>query len=65
MKRRSSKSSRLLTAEIAAEIKRLWRDTSLTQHEIAALVGVNQGRVCEVVNEYRFANVLANPPKAA
>lgn len=50
-----------MTAEIAARIKQLWRDTDLPQHAIAALVGVNQGRVCEVVNGKRYPDV---PPAA-
>lgn len=46
-----------LTAAMAAKIKRLWRDTEMAQHEIAAELGVNQGRVSEVVNGARFADV--------
>lgn len=63
MKRK--RTSNALTAAIAAKIKRLWRDTDLPQHEIASIVGVNQGRVCEVVNGKRFADVPPEPSEAA
>ena len=46
-----------LTAELAAQIKRLARDTDLVQHEIAAMLHLNQGRVCEVLKLKRFAEV--------
>jgi predicted XRE-type DNA-binding protein len=46
-----------LTKELAAKIKRLARDTDLLQHEIAARLGINQGRVSEVLNLKRFAEV--------
>jgi hypothetical protein len=39
-----------ITGEVASEIKRLHATTRLTQHEIAAKVGVNPGRVAEVLN---------------
>jgi transcriptional regulator with XRE-family HTH domain len=50
-----------LTAEIAARIKRIYLDTGWAQHQIAAEVGVNQGRVCEVLNGKRFSNVPPSP----
>lgn len=46
-----------LTAALAAKIKKLAKETSLFQHEIAAIVGVNQGRVSEVLNGKRFSEV--------
>lgn len=47
-----------MTAEMAAHIKALWATTSLNQAQIAAkLGGINQGRVSEVVNGLRFAEV--------
>ncbi len=46
-----------LTAEIAAYIKWLLQTTTLFQHEIAAAVGLNQGRVSEVKRGKRFPNV--------
>lgn len=47
-----------LTERIAAEIKRLARDTDLAQHEIAAELRLNQGRVSEVLTGKRFPEVL-------
>lgn len=49
--------SRPLTAALAAEIKRLWNQTDLAQHQIAAQLGINQGRVSEVLNGARFGDV--------
>lgn len=46
-----------LTKELAAKIKRLALDTKLLQHEIAAQLGINQGRVSEVLNGKRFADI--------
>lgn len=54
MKRRSSKP---VTKEMAAHIRFLIKDKGLYQHQAAALVGVNQGRVSEVMNEHRHPNV--------
>jgi predicted XRE-type DNA-binding protein len=49
------KYSRPLTAELAAKIKRLAREEDLYQHQIAALLEINQGRVSEVLSGKRFA----------
>jgi predicted XRE-type DNA-binding protein len=47
-----------LSRAIAAYIKWLWEYTPLNQAQIAALLGaINQGRVSEVVNGHRFADV--------
>ncbi|MCF6371268.1 helix-turn-helix domain-containing protein [Rhizobium halophilum] len=46
-----------LSAKLAAEIKRLARDTDLVQHEIAAQLRVNQGRVSEVLSGKKPAEV--------
>ncbi len=46
-----------LTAELAAKIKYLAAMTELYQHEIAAKVGVNQGRVSEVLTGKRYIDV--------
>lgn len=48
-----------LTPSLAARIKRMWAETELTQHAIAAELGLNQGRVSEVVNGLRFPDVPA------
>ena len=51
-------SSPRLTAKLAAHIKWLWQNTRLNQAQISALLGaLNQGRISEVVNGHRFANV--------
>ncbi|WP_165448065.1 hypothetical protein [Rhizobium leguminosarum] len=46
-----------LTATLASEIKRLARDTDLAQHQIAAQLHLNQGRVSEVLTGKKFAEV--------
>ena len=51
------RSSIRLTAELAAEIKRLAATGELMQHQIAALLGINQGRVSEVLSGKRFSQV--------
>lgn len=50
-----------LTAELAALIKRLALEGELLQHQIAARLNINQGRVSEVLNGKRFPDV---PPAA-
>ena len=50
-----------LTPEIAAKIKKLAASTNLYQHEIAALVKLNQGRVSEVLSGKRFRKVPPAP----
>jgi predicted XRE-type DNA-binding protein len=49
-----------MTAELAARIKRLATERKYFQHEIAAIVGVNQGRVSEVLTGKRFSDVRPN-----
>lgn len=52
------KNSPPLTAEVAARIKAMWATTTMNQAQIAAaLGGINQGRVSEVVNGLRFPEV--------
>lgn len=46
-----------LTAELAARIKRIAQETDLFQHEIAAMLNINQGRVSEVLSGKRFGEV--------
>jgi predicted XRE-type DNA-binding protein len=46
-----------LTAADAALIKKLAANTNLAQHQIAARLDINQGRVSEVLNGKRFAHV--------
>lgn len=45
---------KVLTAEIAHRIRQLATTTDLYQHEIAAALDINQGRVSEVLNNKRF-----------
>lgn len=52
--------SQPLTAHQAAQIKYMAATTKLFQHEIAAKLGVNQGRVSEVLTGKRFAEVPAD-----
>lgn len=53
-RRRSPK----VTPDMAAKIKRYLLD-NLNQHDIAAIFGINQGRVSEIKNGTRFAEVPA------
>lgn len=50
-----------LTAELAAQIKKLAATTTLFQHEIAARLELNQGRVSEVLSGKRFASISPAP----
>ena len=55
------KSGPTLTRERAAHIKYLLETTNMNHAQIAAEVGsINQGRVSEVKNGKRFANVSAS-----
>ncbi len=47
-----------VTREMAAKIKRYLLD-NLAQHDIAAMFGINQGRVSEIKNGKKFADVPA------
>jgi predicted XRE-type DNA-binding protein len=52
-----------MTPRIAAWIKWLrLRSPDLFQHEIAAEVGINQGRVSEVLSGKRYGSVPPAPP---
>jgi hypothetical protein len=55
--RMKRKASPTVTAEMAGHIKYLWHVMGLYQHQIAALLGINQGRVSEVVNGKRHPGV--------
>lgn len=52
--RRSDRRSPKLTAEMADKIRTLVIKEGLMQHEAAARLGINQGRVSEVINGHRF-----------
>jgi len=60
-KRRVSRKIRQLTAPLAAQIKKLAITTDLAQHQIAALLNINQGRVSEVLSGKKFADVPPAP----
>lgn len=54
---KKSKSPRM-DRQLASHVKWLWLNTPLNQAQISALLGaINQGRVSEVVNGHRFADV--------
>lgn len=57
MKRKNSKP---VTAEMAAKIKYLVGIMGLFQHQAAAILGINQGRISEVMNGKRHGDV---PPQ--
>lgn len=48
------RSSTPMNATLAGHIKWMWMHSELNQHEIAAQLGVNQGRVNEVVTGNRY-----------
>lgn len=52
-----------MTAEVAAWIKAIRRDhPDMFQHEIAFMVGRNQGRINEVLTGKRYAEVAPSYP---
>lgn len=46
-----------VTSQMAAEIRFLRQQKGLYNHQIAALFGINQGRVSEVLTGKRFPEV--------
>ncbi len=50
-----------VTSDIAAFIKYACGELKLMQHTVAARFGINQGRVSEIMNGKRFANVTPSP----
>lgn len=46
-----------VSPEMAAHIKYLVTEQRLYQHQVAALCGINQGRVCEVMRGYVYKDV--------
>jgi transcriptional regulator with XRE-family HTH domain len=51
------KASPPVTPQMAAEIRFLRQSKGLYNHQIAALFGINQGRVSEVLTGKRFPDV--------
>lgn len=56
---------RKMTPELAAEILHLHATTQMTQQEIAFQLGVNQGRVNEVIKRRKWLDGDPNAPEAA
>ncbi len=56
---RSKPTSPTLTPEMANDIRRLASTGTLAQHQIAALLGINQGRVSEVLSGKRFPELTS------
>ncbi len=50
-----------MTAEMAAYAKHLVSVCGFAQHHAAAILGVNQGRISEVMTGKRFADVTPSP----
>lgn len=48
------KNSPKITPEMAAHIRFLIKERGLYQHQVAALCGINQGRVSEVMHGKHF-----------
>lgn len=46
-----------ISSEMAAHIRFLILERRLFQHQAAALCGVNQGRISEVMRGYRYPDV--------
>ncbi len=53
-----------MTPELAAQIQELHRTTDMTQQEIAFQLGVNQGRVNEVIKRGKWLDSDPNAPEA-
>ncbi len=51
-----------MTPELASKALTLVHVYKLKQHQAAAVLGVNQGRISEVVNGHRFGGVPPCPP---
>jgi predicted transcriptional regulator len=54
------KDSPPVTPEMAALIKYLVKRIGLYQHQVAALLKINQGRVSEVITGKRYPNIEPN-----
>ena len=50
-----------MTAELASKILTLVNECKLKQHQAAALLGLNQGRVSEVINGKTFQGTRPFP----
>ena len=59
---RSKRTSKPITDIMVADIWRLLQAGDLHQHQIAALHGINQGRVSEIKNGKRGNHITGLPP---
>ncbi len=55
------KSSPSVTADMAAHIKYLKQTLGLYNHQIAAIFGINQGRVSEIMTGKRYPGIEPKP----
>lgn len=60
-RRRAPRCSKPMTVEIASRAKTMVIRLGMAQHVVAAKLGVNPGRICEVVNGHRFVNAPFAP----
>ncbi|KAF0136688.1 MAG: hypothetical protein FD139_747 [Methylocystaceae bacterium] len=60
-RRRAQRCSKPMTIDIASKAKTMVIQLGMAQHEAAAKLGVNPGRVCEVVNGYKFRDAPFAP----
>ncbi|MFY9628657.1 MAG: hypothetical protein WAK03_10990 [Methylocystis sp.] len=60
-RRRAPKCSNPMTVELASKAKTMVLRLGMAQHEAAAKLGVNPGRICEVVNGRKFADAPFAP----
>lgn len=51
-----------MTAELASKAITLVKNFGLKQHQAAAILGLNQGRISEVLNGKRYPNAKPFPP---
>lgn len=51
-----------MTAELASKIITLVKVKGLLQHQAAAVLGLNQGRVSELINGKRYPGAKPFPP---
>lgn len=60
-RRRAQRCSKPMTIEIASKAKTMVIQLGMAQHVAAAKLGVNPGRVCEVVNGQTFQDAPFAP----
>jgi len=60
-RRRAPKCANPMTEELASKAKTMVIQLGMAQQTVAAKLGVNQGRISEVVNGYKFPGVPFAP----